>query len=105
VIEQLLLTPPFAFLIYLGLAGLLSCVGRQLAAKSPSSPLQSSTYAGGERAPEDGALPGYANTFVIALFFAVLHVGVLLLASGGWSPLAVIYLAGLVLTLTALMIG
>jgi len=103
--SQLLLTPPFAFLVYLGLGALLVLFGRKFAGKTSSSSLQSSTYSGGERAPNDGALPGYADTFIIALFFAILHVGVLMLGGGGWSPLTAIYLVGLALTLLALMIG
>lgn len=104
-IDKLLLSPPFAFLVYLGLAGLLALFGRQLAGGSASNPLHLSTYMGGERAPHDGAVPGYADMFVIALYFAVLHVGVLMLGAGGLSPLVLIYLVGLALVLVALMIG
>lgn len=105
-LEDLLVSIPFAFFIYLGLAGLLALFGRQLAGSGATNPLHLSTYMGGERAPQDGAVPGYANMFVIALYFAVLHVGVLMLGSGGGlSPVVVIYLIGLVLVLVALMIG
>jgi NADH:ubiquinone oxidoreductase subunit 3 (subunit A) len=107
---ELLLNPAIAFLIYMGLVGLLALTGRRLAGKTESSPLQASTYSSGERLSENGALPGYASTFIVALFFAVLHVGVLMLGSAGGSPgsgtlIAVIYLSGLGLTLLALVIG
>jgi D-alanyl-lipoteichoic acid acyltransferase DltB (MBOAT superfamily) len=43
--------------------------------------------------------------FVIGLFFAVLHLGVLMLASGGLSPMMGVYVAGLMLALVALILG
>ena len=51
------------------------------------------------------AAPGYKPFFVIALFFAILHLGVLMLGSSSLSPIAGIYLAGLLLTLLALILG
>ncbi|MCB8987896.1 MAG: hypothetical protein H6661_09140, partial [Ardenticatenaceae bacterium] len=50
-------------------------------------------------------LPGYRPFFVIALFFAVLHLGVLMLGSSIPSPISVLYLAGLILALIALVLG
>jgi NADH:ubiquinone oxidoreductase subunit 3 (subunit A) len=103
--DELWLTPPVAFLVYLGLAGLLFLIGRQMAGKNSTTPWQSTTYASGEQAADDDALPGYAGMFVIALFFAVLHVGVLMVGSSDLSGLVVIYLIGLALALVALVIG
>jgi hypothetical protein len=42
---------------------------------------------------------------VIALFFAVLHLGVLMLGTGSLSPIALLYLVGLLLALLALILG
>ena len=42
---------------------------------------------------------------LIALFFAILHLGVLMLGSGGLTWMAVVYLAGLILALLALVLG
>lgn len=100
-----LLMPVAAFIIYLIAAALLARVGRALAARGRSDPLRSSTYAGGERPPRAGAVPGYSGMFVIALFFAVVHVGVLMLASSGGSPVAALYLIALVVSLLALILG
>jgi NADH:ubiquinone oxidoreductase subunit 3 (subunit A) len=104
-IENLLLTPIAAFAVYLGLSALLSLLGRALTGKHRQNPLQSSIYTGGERASKDGALPNYSGSFVIALFFCLLHVGVLMVGSGGGSPLVAIYLIGLFISLTAFILG
>lgn len=102
---EFLLAPPFAFLIYLLLAGLLSGLGRWLAGPGRPTSLKSGTYASGEAPPSFRAAPGYRPFFIIALFFAVLHLGVLVLSSGHPSPIAAAYLAGLLLALLALVLG
>ncbi len=100
-----LLSPPLAFLVYLVLVGLLGGVGRALAAPSTAGALKASTYASGEAAPTRGAAPGYRPFFVIALFFAILHLGTLMLGTSDLSLFAGIYLLGLALALVALILG
>jgi hypothetical protein len=55
------------------------------------------------------AAPGYRPFFVVALFFAVLHLGVLVLAVGGISSATAggtaVFLVGLMLALLALILG
>ncbi len=102
---QILLTPPIAFVIYLGLAALLSAAGSKLAGPVKTSPLKSSTYSSGERPPTRLAAPGYRPFFVVALFFAVLHLGALVLGTGHFSPGMLVYLLGLALALLALILG
>lgn len=103
---DILLTPPVAFVIYLFLVGLLSGLGRLLAGTNHrQSSLKSSIYASGEAHVNRPATPGYRPFFVIALFFAVLHLGVLVLGSGGLTLIAGIFLAGLMLALLALILG
>ncbi len=51
------------------------------------------------------AAPGYRPFFVIALFFALLHQGVLMIGTGSTSGVAVIFVLGLGLTLLALILG
>jgi NADH:ubiquinone oxidoreductase subunit 3 (subunit A) len=103
---ELLLIPPIAFLLYLLLVSLLSGIGRVMAGtQHPSSALKSNPYASGE-APQLGSnAPGYRPFFRVALFFAVLHLGVLVLASGGLSAMSAVYLLGLILALVALILG
>jgi NADH:ubiquinone oxidoreductase subunit 3 (subunit A) len=100
-----ILTPPIAFIVYLILIGVLSGVSWKLAAQGQPSEQKSSTYSSGEAPPTKVAAPGYQPFFVIALFFAILHLGVLILGSIGISTVSVIYLAGLILTLIVLILG
>ncbi len=102
---NLLLVPPIAFLICLLLVALLSLLGKRMAGPSKYSALKSSIYSSGEEAPTRMAAPGYRPFFVVALFFAVLHLGVLVLGTGISSPVLVIYLCGLMLALLALILG
>jgi hypothetical protein len=102
---EVLLAPPLAFTAYLVLAWILSMFGRLLAGKTESSAAKSSIYAGGEAPPVSRAMPGYRPFFVIALFFAVLHLGVLMLGSSDLSSVSGVYLVGLVLALIALILG
>ncbi len=102
---QILLSPLLAFLIYLALAAALSAIARKLAGPVQSTLLKSSTYSSGERPPSRMAAPGYRPFFVVALFFAVLHLGALVLGSGLASPAMMVYLLGLMLALLALILG
>lgn len=102
---QLILTPPIAFVIYLVLVGILSGIGRLLAGPERPNSIKSSTYSGGETLPGRTGAPGYRPYFIIALFFAILHLGVLMLGSSDLSPVAAVYLAGLLLALIALILG
>jgi NADH:ubiquinone oxidoreductase subunit 3 (subunit A) len=101
-----LFSPPIAFVIFLGLAALLSWFGRVLAAPAEAPSVAKSTlYASGEAADPISAAPGYRQFFVIALFFAMLHLGVLILGSGGLTWITTAYLSGLMIALLALILG
>ena len=102
---HLLLIPPIAFLLNLLLVGLLSAVGRALAGPERPNPLKNNTYSSGEAPPHGAAVPGYRSFFIVALFFAVLHLGVLILGSSNLTPITALYLAGLLLALVALILG
>ena len=103
---NILLSPPIAFLIYTPLVFLLLLLGKKMSGPTKDvSDLKSSVYGSGEKAPNYMAAPGYKPFFLIAFFFAILHLGVLVLGSGGFTVYAVIYLIGLVLGLIALILG
>jgi NADH:ubiquinone oxidoreductase subunit 3 (subunit A) len=102
---KFLLSPPVAFLIYMILVGVLSGFGRLLAGPGVPGEMKSGLYASGEAPPTAQAAPGYRPFFVTTLFFAVLHLGALVIALGGTSWIAPIYLAGLVFALLALILG
>ncbi|MGQ9887037.1 MAG: hypothetical protein ACUVSX_00980 [Aggregatilineales bacterium] len=102
---EILFVPPAAFGIYLALVALLSWIGRQLSRTPDDTATALETYASGEAAPEGQATPGYRPFFAIALFFAVLHLGVLVLGSSDLSASAGVYLLGLAAALVALVLG
>lgn len=97
--ETVLLSPPFAFVLYLALVGILSGFGRMLAARGVHSEGEHTTYAGGEESPVPARCRDIASFFIIALFFAILHLGVLMFGShncadrggvSGWADCGVI---------------
>jgi len=100
-----LTSPPLAFLLYLTLAGVLTLAGRLLAGPAHPTRMKAEPYASGEAAPRRPLAPGYAPFFPTAIFFAILHLGVLVAASGGGSPAVVLYLAGLLVALLILLLG
>lgn len=102
---DIILTPPLAFLIYLVLVAILSGLGRMLAFRGRPSASKTETYASGEAAPRHEAVPGYRPFFIVALFFAILHLGVLMVGSSNLAPAGIIYLGGLILALLALILG
>ncbi len=101
----LLLSPPVAFLAYIPLVLLLIAVGRMLAGPAHANPVKSSVYGSGEASPTFEAAPGYQPFFLIALFFAVVHLAMLVLGIGNLPMPAAVYLAGLFIALVALILG
>jgi NADH:ubiquinone oxidoreductase subunit 3 (subunit A) len=102
---EILLSPPLAFLIYIPLVMLIVWLGSSLAGASNANPMKTSNYGSGEAAPTQAAAPGYKPFFLIAFFFAILHLGMLVLGGGGLTSTTGLYLAGLVLALIALILG
>lgn len=102
---SVLLTPPLAFLIYIPLILILVWIGRELAGPAKSDPSKSSVYGSGEEAPMYSAAPGYKPFFLVALFFAILHLGMLVLGLSGLTIIPIIYLVGLGIALVALILG
>ena len=66
---------------------------------------KSSVYGSGEVAPTFAAAPGYQPFFLIALFFAVVHLAMLVLGIGSLPVPAAVYLVGLFVALVALILG
>ena len=100
-----LLSPPLAFLVFIALSAALYSVGRYLAGPQAPSLLKSSLYTGGEAPDSPDSAPGYRPFFLSALFFAILHLGVLMIGYGGFTWMTGIYLVGLILALIALVLG
>jgi len=101
---NILLSPPVAFLVYIPLVLLLVLLGKAMAPEKPSE-MKSSIYGSGEEAPTYLAAPGYKPFFLIAFFFAILHLGTLVLGSGGFTATTGVYLVGILIALVALILG
>lgn len=102
---NILLSPPIAFLIYVPMVLLITWLGKQLAGSGIPSQAKSSLYAAGERASTLAAAPGYRPFFLVAFFFAILHLGMLVLGLGNLTWNQGIYIVGLALALLALILG
>ena len=102
---NILLSPPIAFLLYIPLVLALVWLGKRLVGRESANAMKSSVYGSGEAPPDGAATPGYKPFFLIAFFFAILHLGTLVLGSGTitWGPAT--YLVGLVFALVALILG
>lgn len=102
---DILLSPPLAFLIYLPLVYAIFLVGKSLAGKEHPSAEKSSLYGSGEAAPISQAAPGYRPFFIVAFFFAMLHLGVLVIGTGSLNVKMIPSILGLILALVALILG
>jgi NADH:ubiquinone oxidoreductase subunit 3 (subunit A) len=98
-------SPPVAFAAYILLVGILFAVAQSLAAKGKASAAHTSVYGSGEVAQAGAAAPGYKPFFMAAFFFAILHLGVLVVASGGFTIATGVYIVGLIFSLVALALG
>ena len=103
--RNVLLSPLAAFLIYLFGVFIVSGLGKLFSAQGRKTEFKTATYASGEEHDPLPAAPGYRQFFVVALFFAILHLGVLMIGSSGLSSVASLYLLGLILALIALILG
>ncbi len=102
---NILLSPPLAFLIYIPLVFAIYFTGKGLAGKEKPSAEKSSLYGSGEEAATFSASPGYKPFFLIAFFFAILHLGMLVIGLGSFEYKMLPYILGLILALIALILG
>jgi NADH:ubiquinone oxidoreductase subunit 3 (subunit A) len=102
---HVLLSPPFAFLIYVPLVLMILGLGRLLAGPERVTAMKTSIYGSGEAPPTTAAAPGYQPFFLIAFFFAILHLAMLVLGVGNLTTAAAFYIIGLILVLAALILG
>jgi len=103
---RFLLSPPVAFLIFLAVALLVTAVARGMAPKPRKVGGKLATYACGENLPGIKIQFGYRLFFFIALFFTMMHVAALVIATapaGKIAFFAIIYLAMIFLSIMALV--
>ena len=83
---NILLSPPVAFLVFMGISGLLYLFGRLIGEPYTAEPGKLEPYACGENFRPDKFTFGYDRFFVAALFFTVMHVAVLTVATVPGGP-------------------
>jgi NADH-quinone oxidoreductase subunit A len=101
-----LLSPPVSFLFFLGTAFALYGLGSKMAPKLTKVGGKLTTYACGEDIPGVKIQFGYRLFFFVALFFTMMHVAVLVIAtvpSGKIVFFAVFYLFMIFLSVMALV--
>jgi NADH-quinone oxidoreductase subunit A len=103
---EFLISPPVAFLLFLGISALLYLLGKRLAPKLTKVGGKLTTYACGEDIPGTKVQFGYRLFFFIALFFTIMHVATLMIATvpaGKVVLFAVLYLVVIFLAIMALV--
>lgn len=103
---EILISPPLAFLIFLGLAFLVYALGSRLAPKLKKEGGKLATYACGEDIPGVKLQFGYRLFFFIALFFTMMHVAALVISTipgGKIVFLGIVYLLMIFLSILALV--
>jgi hypothetical protein len=103
-LDQLILTPPIAFLIILLATLTLSYLMSKLSYKSKQSEEAGKSYACGEDMPTSLIQPDYSAFFPFAFLFTILHVVALVVTTvpietPGSFVIAVIYVLGAVTAL------
>lgn len=105
---KILLFPPVAFTVFLLIGFLLLFFGSLLAGKANNMATNGkrTQYACGEDIPAVKVQPDYAVFFPFALFFTIIHVTALILATlpvGNIALMGIIYMAGVAISLYALV--
>jgi NADH-quinone oxidoreductase subunit A len=101
-----LISPPVAFLLFFAIAGLLYLLGKRMAPKLTDVGGKLTSYACGEDMPGTKIQFGYRLFFFVALFFTIMHVATLVIATapaGKLALFAVLYLAVVFLSILALV--
>jgi NADH:ubiquinone oxidoreductase subunit 3 (subunit A) len=92
--NEFLLSPPMAFVIFLLLSFVFSKLVAKLAAKGKNSDGKLKAYACGEDIPTHKIQPNYKQFFSFAFFFTIMHIIALLLTTipRGIPPVAFVYI-------------
>lgn len=104
---KLLLSPPVAFAFFLFIGGLLYLFGYLLAEKGSQSQHKKTPYACGENIPAVKIQPDYSLFFPFAIFFTIVHVTALIMATlpvGNMALMGILYLAGISISLYTLVV-
>ncbi len=104
---QIILLPPVAFVIFLLVGLVLMFLGSKMAAQGKSYSGKKAPYACGEDVPAAKVQPDYGSFFPFALFFTIIHVTALIIATipaGSIALMGILYMLGVALSLYTLMV-
>jgi NADH:ubiquinone oxidoreductase subunit 3 (subunit A) len=102
-----LLFPPVAFALFLLIGALLYLFGALLAEKGGLNGGKKHQYACGEDVPAAKVQPDYSFFFPFAIFFTIIHVTALIMATlpiGNIALMGILYLAGISISLYTLVV-
>lgn len=99
--NNILMSPPVAFMILLALSLGFTAVSKRLSARGTESVGKYKSYACGEDMPENQGQPEYTQFFRFAFFFTIMHVVVLVVATNpaGLTAMTAVYLGVTILSL------
>lgn len=100
---EFLLFPPVAFVIFLGVSFAIYGLGKKMAPKLKRVGGKLATYACGENFEGEKIQFGYRKFFFIALFFTIMHVAALVVATAPAGRLALLDVVYLVVIFLAVM--
>ena len=103
---SILLSPPVAFFLILAVSILLYLLGKRMAPKLTRSGGKLTSYACGEDMPGAKIQFGYRLFFFVALFFTIMHVAALVIATipgGKVAFFGILYLLMIFLSIMALV--
>lgn len=106
-VTEMLLFPPVAFCIFLAVGMAVLYFGSLLAATGKQSSGKHAQYACGEDIPAAKIQPDYTIFFPFALFFTIIHVTALILATlpgGSIALMGILYMTGVAFCLYTLMV-
>ncbi|MGE5581284.1 MAG: hypothetical protein ACM3X9_01960 [Bacillota bacterium] len=104
--SRILLFPPVAFTLFLLIGLLLYIFGSLLAEKGTFYNGKRSQYACGEDVPATKVQPDYSLFFPFAIFFTIIHVTALIMATlpvGNLALMGILYLIGVSISLYTLI--
>ncbi|HEX2954650.1 MAG TPA: hypothetical protein VHR47_11800 [Bacillota bacterium] len=104
---EFLFFPPVAFVIFLLVGLLLLWLGSKMAAHGQDYPGKRDQYACGEPFPARKVQPDYAMFFPFALFFTIIHVTALIMATlpvGNIALMGILYMTGIAVSLYTLVV-
>jgi NADH:ubiquinone oxidoreductase subunit 3 (subunit A) len=104
---EFLFLPPVAFAIFLLVGLFLLWLGSKMAAIGHDYPGKLDQYACGEPFPATKVQPDYAMFFPFALFFTIIHVTALIMATlpaGNIALMGILYMTGIAISLYTLVV-